>query len=73
VLKKVHIQKLKDKALMLSKPDMLHHAHNIVLIFRVLIHEEFKQFALLHGKFVVDFRVTVYFNGHSAPREVIYR
>jgi len=53
------VQQLEDKALVTSKSDVLSHAHNVMLVIRVFVHQELKQLCLLLSKLVVDFGVPI--------------
>lgn len=65
VFKQVSVEQLEDEALVLSEMNMLHQSHDVVLVVRVLVHEELEQFTLLLRELVVNLRVPVDFNSNS--------
>ena len=73
MLKQICVQKLEDEALVLSEVYMLDQPHDVVLISRVFIHEEPKQFTLLLSKLVIDLSVPVDLDSDSHACHVINR
>ena len=73
MLEQICVEKLEDKALMLSEVNVLDHAYDIVFIGGVLVHEELEQLALLLGKLMVDLRVSVYLDSDFAASHMVNR